>query len=245
MKNLFLLVVICVSCYVANSQQSTANPFPKTITVAGSAEMEIIPDQIYVNVVLKEYQKRGEEKKELDLIKSNFLGSCKLAGIADSSISIASYTGFNNYYLLRKNKKKNPDLFAGITYQVIFSSSKQMDELIEKLDDEATQSFDIVNTSHSKMTEFRRQLKIGAVKAAKEKATYLTDAINEKLGAAITIKEPDETANYTNRLSNVSNGLRSQAIINYKSGGDNDKSIEVDFKKIKVRYEVSVIFALQ
>jgi uncharacterized protein len=244
MKKIFLLSIICIVGYNVNSQQPVTNPFPKTITVSGSAEMDIIPDQIYVNIVLKEYQKKGENKKELETIKSNFLASCTQTGIADSLISIASYTGYNSYYRLRKDKKKSPDLFAGITYQIKFSSSKQMDELIEKLDDEATQSFDIVNTSHSKMSEFRRQLKISAVKAAKEKATYLTEAIGEKLGAAITVNEPDEARMVTNGMSN---GVFSQTRLesNYRVSGDNDKSIEVDFKKIRLRYEVGVVFALQ
>jgi len=42
-----------------------------------------------------------------------------------------------------------------------------MDALVDKLDDDATQSFLIVSTSHSKITEFRKQLKIQAIKAAK------------------------------------------------------------------------------
>jgi len=242
MKKLFLLAVICVFYYEAFNQQPAANPFPKTITVAGSAEMYIIPDQIFVNVALKEYQKRGEEKKELEIIKNNFLDFCKQSGIPDSAISIAAYTGYNNYYWMRRSKKKIPDLFAGITYQVIFSSSRQMDELIEKLDDEATQSFDIVNSSHSKMTEFRKQLKIGAVKAAKEKALYLTEAINEKLASAITIKEPDESAADVSRSSN---GIYSQTRYESFLKTGNDKTIEVDFRKIKLRYEVNVVFALQ
>jgi hypothetical protein len=29
------------------------NPYPRTITVNGSAEMEIVPDEIYVQVYLK------------------------------------------------------------------------------------------------------------------------------------------------------------------------------------------------
>jgi uncharacterized protein len=244
MKKSIVLFAFCLACVIAFAQQPAANPFPKTISVSGSAEMEVIPDQIYVNVLLREYQKKGEPKKDLELLKTNFINACKASAIPDSVISIASYTGFNNYYLLRKDKKKTPDLFASITYQVKFSSSKQMDDLIEKLDDEATQSFDIAYTSHSKMPEFRKQLKILAVKAAKDKATYLTDAIGEKLGPAITVKEPEESSLMQVRGSNM---LSSQARYesNYKPDFDNNKSIEVDFKKIKIRFEVNVIFALQ
>jgi uncharacterized protein len=152
MKKVIFFLCCCFSFIISNSQQTPANPFPKTITVTGSASMDIIPDEIYVNALLREYQKKGESKKDMETIKANFLASCKAAGIADSAISIVSYTGYNNYYLLRKNKKKSPDLFASITYQIKFSSSKQMDELVDKLDDEATESFDIAYTSHSNLS---------------------------------------------------------------------------------------------
>ncbi|MBP6589586.1 MAG: SIMPL domain-containing protein [Chitinophagaceae bacterium] len=241
MRKLFVLVLICFGS-AALFGQTAPNPFPKTITVSGSAEMEVIPDQIFVNILLREYQKKGEAKKDLETIKTDFLKACANAGIADSLISIVSYTGYNNYYWLHR-KKKSPDMNASITYQIRFSQSKQMDELVDKLDDEATQSFDIVGTNHSKMTEFRKQLKIGAVKAAKDKAIYLTDAIGEKLGPAITVNEPDDQ----DRKSYLANSLISNVQTRYQYNDESKvsgKTIEIDFKKIKLRFEVEVIFAL-
>jgi uncharacterized protein YggE len=228
-------------------QPATVNPFPKTITVSGSAEMEIIPDEIYVNITLREYQKKGESKKELETIKTQFLEYCKSAGIPDTAISISSFTGYNNYYNFRRKKKDN-DLMASIVYQIKFKDSKTMDLLVEKLDDEATQNFIIASASHSKMTEFRRQLKIQAIKAAKEKGIYLTEAIGEKLGLAITINEPEVTDIYSpGYLANEnirirgSNSFASNMVFDKKD----EYSQQVDFKKIKLRFEVSVIFALQ
>ena len=151
--------------------------------------MEVVPDEMYVNVELKEYQKKGESKKDLETIKNQFLGYCKSVGIPDSVISIESYSGSGSYYNIRK---KNTDLFAGITYQIKFNSSKLTDNLVEKLGDDATQIFVIASVSHSRIIEFRRQLKTKAVQAAKEKGVYLTEAIGEKLGEAVTIVEPTE-----------------------------------------------------
>lgn len=221
------------------------NPFPKTITVSGSAEMEVIPDEIYVHIELKEYQKKGEDKKDIDAIKAGFLEACKSAGIPDSLISIAAYSGFNPYSW--RKRKKDPNLFSGITYQVKFKDSEMMDKLVEKLDDDATQNFQIVSTSHSKITEFRKQLKIMAVKAAKDKGLYLTEAINEKLGEAITIKEPDEPGlagyyageNSQIRIRGV-NTFAGNISSTYDKMGEN-----VDFKKLKLRFEVDVIFAIK
>jgi len=242
----FLLLGITWLSTVFAQTSNSSNPFPKTITVTGSAEMLVIPDEIYVNIILREYQKKYQDKKELETIKTDFLSYCKAAGIADTSISIQSYTGYSNYYWLRKKKKRDQDLMASITYQVKFSNSKEMDQLIEKLDDDATVSFDIAYTSHSKLTEYRRQLKIQAVKAAKEKGIYLTEAIGEKLGSAITVKEPQEEAVDYRANSNIQlrgmNSLNSNISYN---GKDFDKSVDVEFKKMRLRFEVEVIFAIQ
>lgn len=110
-----------------------------------------------------------------------------------------------------------------------------MDKLVEQ-DDNATQNFSIVAASHSQVTEFRKQLKIKAVQAAKAKGIYLTDAIGEKLGEAITINEPAEWQQASPLGSNSFNINISD---NYK-GSDG-----VEFKKIKLRFEVTVVFSLK
>lgn len=251
MQKKLLSITALFLFYFAEAQQPQLvfanNPFPKTISVSGSAEMEIIPDEIYVNIDLREYQKKGEDKKDLETIKTNFLESCRAVGIADSVISIVSYSGFNNYYFMKK-KKRSPDLFATITYQVKFKSSDLMDRLVEKLDDDATQNFLIVATSHSRMTEYRKQLKIKAVQAAKDKGIYLTEAIGEKLGEAIKINEPGEPDLVDgNGVANDNIRLRGISSINnyYKAEPFSPKVQEVDFKKIRLRFEVEVEYALK
>ena len=98
------------------------------------------------------------------------------------------------------------------------------------------------------MTEFGKQLKIKAVQAAKEKGIYLTESVGERLGEAITIYEPDETDNtlyFANGL--VSNNAYSQANLSFRdrSTSEIETEQEIDFKKLKLRFEVSVVFALK
>ncbi len=243
-KALPLLVAIGIFQSAIAQQPSvitSINPYPKTITVSGSAEMEIVPDQIFVNIQLTEYQKRGETKRDLETIKTQFLESCKAVNIPDSAITISSYSGSNgSYYYMRK--KKPQDLFSSITYQIKFKSSELMDKLVDKLDDNATQNFQVASTSHSKMSEYRKQLKIMAIQAAKDKGIYLSDAIGEKIGETITITEPAEWQ----QTSYGVNALRSQAVYRARDeDGYDGVSQALEFKKIKLRYEVNVVFALK
>lgn len=213
----------------------------KTINVSGTAEMEVVPDEIYVQVELREYDKKGGSKIEIDAIKNDFLKSALGIGLTENEISVQSYQGWDgNMWAYKKNKKKNPDLKASITYQVKLSSTRKMDELVQKLDDEATQNFFISRVSHSKIAEYKKQLKLQAVKSAKEKAIYLADAINERAGEAITINEPNEITFQPQPL--FQNRMMMKAA---SDTGGNDQSPNIDFKKIKLQYEVNVVFALK
>jgi len=219
--------------------QTAINPYPKTITVTGSAEMEVIPDEIYVQVILREYEKKGQGKVNIENIKRDFLNNVRAIGIADSLISIASYDAYNGNPWLRKKNKKD-ELYASISYQIKFKESKQLDALVDRLDDNATTNFFIQRTSHSKLAEYRKQLKIQAVKAAKEKAQYLSEAVNEKTGEAVTINEPVEyyIPFYNVRQANVM--MKEQA-----QSADVASDPAVDFRKIKLKYDVTVVFALK
>jgi hypothetical protein len=65
------------------------NPYPRTITVNGSAEMEIVPDEIYVQVYLKEYEKKGSGKVSIDKIRQDFLTVVRSLGLPDTAVSVS------------------------------------------------------------------------------------------------------------------------------------------------------------
>lgn len=247
MKNAFITVlsifIISAQAISQTNIPNNINPYPKTISITGSASLEIIPDEIFVQVDLREYEKRGSGKIDIEKIKTKFLETCKNIGIPDSLISIASYQGMDRLYWLYK-KRKAPEMTASISYQIKFSNTKLIETLIEKLDDEATQNFFIVNRLHSKMEAYRKQLKIQAVKAAKEKANYLADAIGERVGEAISIQEPTEPVEqpmFENRTLSANSILR-QDNINDETYGD---AKGIDLKKVKIKFEVNVVFALK
>jgi uncharacterized protein YggE len=230
----------------APTTQPGCYPYPKTISVTGSAEMEVIPDEIYVQVDLREYKKKGEDKVDIEKIKADFLNYCKAVGIIESNISVASFDGYNMANIWRR-RKKDPELLASISYQIKFGSTKLIDDLVNMLDDQATNNFRITKATHSKISDYRKQLKIQAVKAAKEKALYLTEAVNEQLGQAVEISEPlesvssDVISSYYNNKSKMSN----EVYYGDNKGGYSVTDAGVDFRKIKLRFEVKALYALK
>ena len=237
MKRVYFLIISSFLMFSVIAQERA--PFPRTITVNGSAEMEIVPDEIYVQVHLKEYEKKGSGKLTIDKIRQSFLAAVRSLGLPDSSVSVSGYDANNNPWWRKKNKKE--ELYATITYQVKLRNTAQVDQLVDKLDDNATQNFYISRTTHSRLDEFRRNLKIQAVRAAREKAQYLSDAVNEKVGVAVTINEPGEYFQpYYNDMA--SNRIMKAEMAQATAATEQPQA---DFKKMKMRYDVTVVFELK
>ena len=237
MKKIMLSAMLLSSVILVKAQtvnQITTTRQEHTINVNGSAEMEVVPDEIYVQVDLKEY-KKGSNKTDIESIKNAFLANMKTLGYTEQEISVQGYSGWDGNNTWYAKKKKNPDLLAGISYWVKVSSPAKMDAMVNKLDDEATTNFFIAKTSHSKITEYKKQLKTDAIKAAKAKAEYLAAAINEKVGQAITINDPSEAGIHSPVM---------YANTRFKSGDVTESPMNVDFKKIKLQFDVNVVFAL-
>lgn len=229
--------IIFISC---QSECCKSDQQPKKITVIGSAETEVIPDEIYMSFTLREYLNDTKQKVDLEQIKSRFLKTCAESGVADSNVVISSYTGYErwDYYYYRK-RRMEPDFMASITYTIKAPSADVMDKVVATLDDKALDNFFISKTSYSKMEELRKEVKIRALKASQEKAKYLAESIGEEVGEAILIQEIDNS--YVSDFAESNAGLLKAAEADQSAPFDTGKN----FARIKVRYEMNCEFALK
>ena len=243
MKNK-LVILIPIACFsiilISCNCESNKTESPKKIEVTGSAEMEIVPDEIYMTFTLKEYLDAEKKKVKLESIKTNFLALCKDAGVPDSNISISSYTGNEPWdYYWYKKRKTEPDFMGTISYAVKVSSSDKLDKIVGSLNEKAMDNFSISKTSHSNIEQLRKEVKTQALIASKNKAEYLAKSIGEEVGEALLIQEIENS--YQNYYSNSISNNVSQTAMSMESGN----SSSPDFQKIKLRYEMKVEFKLK
>jgi uncharacterized protein YggE len=238
MKKLMLALSASLCLIFANAQIADNTIKQRTINVNGHSELEITPDEIYVNIQLREYNKKNGDKVDIETVRNQFLTAVKSMHIADTDIVVQGYSGWDgNYWYYQKNKKKNPDLKAGITYEVKVKTVDDMDKLVDKLDDEATQNFNISRTSHSNMDSIKKQLRIQALKDAKDKADYLANALGNAVGDALIINDPTESGDYPRPM------MYANAMM--KTADSENAPMNVDFKKIKIEMNANVIFELK
>lgn len=220
--------------------QTTDNKPPvKKIEVNGSAEMEITPDEIFVNITLREYMNRNT-KVAITTLEAKLQKAVQDAGIPKSDFTIENVFGYNYDQWWRK-KKNDEDFLARKQYRLKLNRLDKINGILAAVDEEGIEAVNVASYTHSKMEDFRKQVKMDALKAAKAKAEYLLGAIDEKIGGVIEIQEFN-TDHYSDVRPEMAN-VRMFAAKAADAGGAPDSNI--DFKTIKIRAEVKAVFGIK
>jgi len=227
MKKLFLMAALMVATISAFAQSVDLR---RKIEVTGIAEQEVTPDIINVSVSLMEYL-NGKTKVTIDELENQLENAVKDAGIPKEDFTINNVSAYNNTY----QKKKNPDFLASKQYLIKFHDLNKFNQVLGKVDPKGIQSTNIDSYDYSKMTTLKRELKIQALLAARDKATYLLNSIDEKLGNVISITEADNSNYPTPRVMYANKAMQYNAV-----APDSD----IDFKKIKLSFQINAVFEI-
>jgi uncharacterized protein YggE len=228
MKKLFTLIALVAFTGTVFAQ---AVDLRRKIEVSGTAEQEVTPDIINVSISLQEYL-NGKTKVTIDQLENQLEGAVKDAGIAKEDFTVNNVSAWNNTY----NKKKTPDFLASKQYMIKFRDLNKYNQIINKIDPKGIQSTNIESYDYSKINDLKRDLKIKALLAAKEKATYLLSSINEKVGDAISITEVDNGVTYNSPRPVMFKSL----VANANAPAESD----IDFKAIKLSFQVNAVFEI-
>jgi len=203
-----------------------------TIEVTGSAEMDIIPDEIYVSVTLREFMIE-RKKQPIASIEKDFKEVTNNLKIDNKLISLEGVYGTYEYDY--KTQKRGEFLNAK-SFIIKFSDLEKYNQLVMMLDKKGIENVHIQRTSHSKMEEYRRKVKVEALKAAKEKADLMLAAIGKQTGEVQLIRERDNNMGYHQPMY-----LRSNVAMDAISESGEQP---IEMQKIKLRYEVEAHFLI-
>ncbi len=209
------------------------------IEVKGSAEISVEPDEIRFQIGMEEYWKeefeKGKEYKDyvtkipLEEIEKKLMSSLSAIGISKSQIIIKEVGQYWNRS--GKGFKKSKMI------ELVLTDFSKIDEILTKVDVKGVNSMRIAELKNKDITTYREEVKIEAMKAAKKKARYLLESVDEELGRVISVIELDDHSGHfwkpQNMLSNT---------VMPSSGGDNDNA---NMRKIKLKYEIKIRFEIK
>ncbi|WP_343669206.1 SIMPL domain-containing protein [Chitinophaga sp.] len=228
-----LLTLLVVGMAVTGFAQDTNDKKTKSITVSGTAEMEITPDIIYLNITIQEYQKDKNNKVDISTLEEQLTKAVQKAGIPAENLTIARVSGDQWW----RKKKKDADFYASKEFRLKLNNLVKLNTLLDGVEDAGITNVYISEVTSSKMDEYRQQVRIKALQAAKTKANIMLEGIGEKMGGVMQVYENDV---------NVIHPLFANAMISaYKSEDNAVADTNIDYRSIKVTADVKAVFAIQ
>ena len=238
MKNILIILTILISSSIF-AQTGEKNFIDQNyIEVTGKAEIEIIPDQIYLKIFLNE----KEFKNKQSIVEIEKLMIDKLTGLGidtEKDLAIKDLASNFQFYWLGKS-----DIFVSKEYQLLVHDAPTAGKVFIELEKIGISNITIDKLDHSKIREYRKEVKVDAIKAAKEKASELAIAIDQSIGRALFIEEIERNNNY---LSNTLSGKAAGVTIRGSRSFESSEliNLDVEFEKIKIEYSILCRFELK
>lgn len=212
---------------------SMTQPYENFIQVTGRADKEVVPDEIYIRIVLNENNTKGKitvEKQERDMV--NILK--KMGLDTDKTLSVDDMSSNFKEYWLKKNQALTTK-----SYQLKLPDAVTVSKVVAALEAAGISNTDVVRVAHSKIKELQAQTRIEAVKNAQELAQTLAQAVGQSAGRAVFIGDYNNEGIVSSRVMYSAKA----GAANYEDAGMSMPNIE--FKTIKISYSIQAKFELK
>lgn len=236
--SLFILALLIISSLPKiQAQEKSSDKNQRTISVSGVAEKEIQPDIIYFTISLKEYQLKTGSKFEMNELENQLVSAIEKAGIDKESLTVENVYGYNYSW---NKKTENKDFMARKQFQLKLPDAKKLNVILSKIDPKAIEYVRVSQYTHSRLQELNQELQVEAVKNAKAKAEALLKPLDENVGKVLEVAENQQNFQPIYYKSYQSNRMMSES-------ADASASMEsdLDFKNIKLKAEVHIVFLIQ
>ena len=230
-----LLLFLSILTYGQNDlslKPSSSKPF---IEVTGTASKEVIPDKIFISITLtnkiidkQQYNIQiQEEKLKKALVKNNI--SLEFLSLSDANSEILTQKKKDIGYLVKK------------TFTLQLSTADQVSKVAKELQDLNIMEASIVKLEHSKIDSLRKEVRIAAIKAAKDKAEYLLQAIGEQLDKPIEIREIGDEPFYIDNKA-----ISNNSFLEFSPGSTNsEEKAGMGFEKIKISFSYFIKYGIK
>ena len=231
MKRLIVLAAAALMAFPAMAQMQEA--YPSYIQVNGRAEKEITPDEFYLQVVINERDSKGRisvESQQRDMIAA----LRKLGVDVEKQLKVANLS--SEFF------KKNTSV-ATAKYQLQLGSAAEVAKVWQALDALGISNVSILKVSHSKLEAYKQEVRLAAMRNARQSACEMAEAIGQSIGKCFYIYDSNNNVMptyYDNMIV-----MRSAKAFGAAAGEAASADEPLDFKTIRLEYGVQAKFVLE
>lgn len=209
------------------------DPYPSYIQINGRAEKEISPDEFYLSVVIDEHDSKGRVSVEQQ--RKEMIAELRRLGVdVEKQLKVANLS--SEFF------KKNTSV-ATAKYQLQLGSAAEVAKVWQALDGMGISNVSILKVSHSKLEEYRQQIRVEAMRNAQQNARTLAEAVGQTVGKCFYVY--DSNNEVMPGFYNNSVVIRGRKASSEMMAGDAAAEEELDFKTIKLQYNVQAKFVLE
>jgi len=224
------MLIFVSATYAQQGKNFIDQPY---MEVTGKAELEVVPDEIYLRITIKELDSKG--KQSLEQLEKKMIKSLSAIGVnVDKELAIIDFSSNFRSHLLRKSS-----ILTSKDYQLLLHNGQTTARVFIELEKIGISNISIEKVDHSKIEDFQNKVKVKAIKAAKEKAIMLAEGIDQSIGNALYIQEMGN--GYYPRAQRVSNIMMKS----FAEANMEETIPEIEFEKIKLEYSILVRFELK
>lgn len=237
MKTKILAILFTLITSISFSQIGKNFIDENYIEVTGKAEMEIIPDEIYLKIIISEKDNKG--KQTLEELEASMIDKLRILNVdIEKNLTVHDISSnFKNYWIGKT------DIFTTKEYQVLVNDATIAGKIFRELESVNISNIAVDRLSHSEIEKFRQDVKIEAVKAANVKAKALAGAIDQTIGKALLIQEIDELRTFQGSNPGVANTIMIRG--NSSLYGSRAPEPIIEFGKIHLEYKIQAKFKLE
>lgn len=228
---LFILLLASLLPFQNSSAQDRAKNFidQNFIEVVGTAEMEVMPDEIYMRIIVKETDKPKRTVEEAEKLLIETMSAMNIA--INSDLTVIDFLSSTKVSFL------NRDIITSKQYQLLLHDAETVAKVFNVLESKGFTNMSIIRFDHTRMDNFKMEVRQQAIKAAKDKAKNLMVAIGQDIGKALYVEELRAMNGNLPYTSNVS--------YNTQPMNGEDKVGSLNFQSIALKFSILVRFEIK
>ena len=233
MKRTFLIITMMLFAFMQLQGQEKNFIDQNYIEVSARAELEVSPDEIFVQIIISEKDSKAKnnlEQKERDLFKA-----LKTLGIdLNKDLQIQDISSSLKEYMLKKDQ-----ILSSKKFILKLKGTDQLLKLYKSTEELGVPDLTIIRTEVSDMQEQIKKVMVKASEKAFERASLLAQSSGRKIGKVIYIQC------YENFPVTYRGDMMVKSTYNFANEAAPEEMPVLQFEKIKLEQSVVVRYTLE
>lgn len=226
MRNLLIVTFYFISLNTFCQDEINIHNVPY-IEVTGEGKLEVIPDEIYFSIYINEAD-RGT--KSMEQLEGEMIKVLEKLGIETSErLKVLDFTSG------LKNRVIGQKINTAKQYELFLSDAKNVPRVFANLEKIGISNINLTRVDHSQREKLELDVKVLAVKSAKEKAERMLMELGNRVGKPLYIQE--RNTGYRPQYN--------QAMARSASfASDEQAYANLDFRTMVLQYGVQIRFGI-